>query len=224
MALGIANGGSAGTGDIMDRIEYDARAGRFFRVNRKQNGSGDWETEKEELRLPLTLVFDLENIEVGWIKFDGGPDFRVAKIGGNIGPRPEGVNAKGKPLYRQGFRLTVFSNNLLGGMRTFAHTAQCVISQMDMLHNTFVQQFPSNQGNVAVVTCSQVMSVKSGQSTNYAPVFMLDKWIPRPDGLKEPVPVPEVKATLSTVPATGSGHTPPPAAAPAVAASSAAEF
>lgn len=218
MALGIANSGGS-SGPIEDRIEYDARAGRFFRVDRSQAPSGDWVTNKVELRLPLTLLFDLENIEVGWMKLDKtGVDFRMVRVGEALGPRPEGLDANGKPAYRQGFRVRVFSPNLLGGARVFAHTAQCVIGQMDLLHDVFSKQLPSNAGKVPVVTVSDVMSVKSGQSTNYAPVLVLDKWVDRPEGFKAAERAPTTTATLSSVPATGSGHTPPPTAQPALAA------
>lgn len=210
MALGIGNAGSSGSGEILNRIEYDARAGRFFRVDRSQNASGDWETNKVEMKTPLTLVYDIENIEVGWVKLDkSGVDFRMVAIGENIGPRPEGTDMNGKPSYRQGFRLKVYSKNLLGGVRTFAHTAQCVIGQMDSLHTRFSTQFPANQGKVPVVTVTDTLPIKSGQSTNYAPVFTIDKWIDRPADLTAPARAEAPKP--QAVPSTGSGHAPPPA-------------
>lgn len=223
MALGIGNAGSSGSGEILNRIEYDARAGRFFRVDRSQNASGDWETNKVEMKTPLTLVYDIENIEVGWVKLDkSGVDFRMVAIGENIGPRPEGTDMNGKPSYRQGFRMKVYSKNLLGGVRTFAHTAQCVIGQMDNLHTQFSTQFPANQGKVPVVTVTDTLPIKSGQSTNYAPVFTIDKWIDRPTDLTAPARTAAPKP--QAVPSTGSGHTPPPSAKTAELADMEPEF
>jgi hypothetical protein len=213
MGLGIANTGGEG-GEILDRVEYDARAGRLFRVDRSQGGDGNWVTDKVELRLPVTLVMDFENIEVGWVKLDkiAGVDFRMVRIGENIGPRPEGTKPDGKPLYRQGFRVKVYSQQLLSGVRVLAHTAQCVIGQVDLLHNAWAADAPKNPGKVPVVTLKEVMPVKSGQSTNYAPIFTIDKWIDRPAALTAK-PMQEAAEQGNGGPApTGSGHTPPPGA------------
>jgi hypothetical protein len=213
MALGIATTSEV-TGDILPRIEYDAKAGRAFRVDRTQDSNEEWITYRPEMPLPLTFLMDLEHIEVGWIKLDkvAGVDFKMVYIDGDMGPRPPGVNDKGQPLYKQGFRVKVYSQKLFGGVRVWAHTAKCVIQQIDMLHNQFMAALAQNAGKVPVVTIVSVMSVKSGQSTNYAPVISLDKWSTRPDGLSVPNKPAVVKATLAPVSAGSTVVAPPPAA------------
>ena len=50
MSLGLKTESSGG-GDFLPRIQYDARAGRFFRVDRVQTSAG-WESNLEEIALP----------------------------------------------------------------------------------------------------------------------------------------------------------------------------
>lgn len=222
MALGLQT--TSGNSEISDRIEYDAKAGRFFRVDRSQGSDGIWLTNKVELKTPLTLVVDLDQILIGYMKLDkSGVDFsHLVALGESMGPRPEGVDGFGKPTYKQGFQVRVFSLKLLGGVRQWSHTAKCVIGQMDALHSQFVADGLKNPGKVPVITFNDPIPVKVGQSTNYAPVAVIEKWTDRPEALnvapKTETPKPAAVAS------TGSGHTPPPATKAAETADMEPEF
>jgi hypothetical protein len=54
-------------GDFMLIVKYDARAGRVFRLDRVDNGSG-YESDAVDITPIFKALADFENIEVGWIK------------------------------------------------------------------------------------------------------------------------------------------------------------
>ena len=65
------------SGDFLPIIKYDARAGRFFRIDRGANGN-----EPVDITDSFAAVFDFENVEVGWMNFSGPqPDFKLVPMG-----------------------------------------------------------------------------------------------------------------------------------------------
>ena len=76
MAFGFNYESSAG--DIIPIVKFDARAGRFFRIDRS-----DGVNSPVDITSSFKAVMDFENIEVGFIHFPAGsaPEFKVAPIG-----------------------------------------------------------------------------------------------------------------------------------------------
>ena len=136
MALGITNG-STGGGEIQPYINYDAKAGRMFRVDRAVGGDGAWHTDKVEITTTVQMVMDLERIRVGWINYTTqGPVRHLVTIGKEpIPPRPADKNAEGKPAFKQGFEVQILLDKASGGgvPRVFGSAAGCVIEAMDAL-------------------------------------------------------------------------------------------
>lgn len=201
MALGINTQTSEG-GDFLPRIQYDARAGRFFRIDRTQDASG-WTSHSDELPLPLRMAFDFANIEVGWIKLGAGaPDFRMAKLGQQQPKRPD-------PDYKHGFRVLVYNKYL--GVRVWSATAKCVIEQIDAMHDAWMEQERQHPGEVPVVTVTKTVPRISGQgarqSTNYAPLMTIERWVKRTAFDDVQTQAPAQPAPAATVP--------PPVAEPA---------
>jgi len=77
MGLGL-NYRRSGGGDFLPVCKYDARAGRAFRVDRE-----DGQNNPVDITRNFKAVFDMENIEVGWIAFPKGaaPDFQLVPLG-----------------------------------------------------------------------------------------------------------------------------------------------
>ena len=77
MALGFSNTGTSGGGDFLPIVKYDARAGRFFRVDREEGTS-----TPVDITRTFKAVFDFENVETGWIAFVAGsaPDFQMTPM------------------------------------------------------------------------------------------------------------------------------------------------
>lgn len=226
MALGL-NTSTSGA-DVIPHIRYDARAGRLFRADRAQAPDGRWETTMADISSPPpSFLMDLAKIEVGWLSYAGGaPDLHMVPLGEPLPPQPS-------KEHRQGFRVRVYAPKLLGGFREFASSAKVVIAAMDALHSAYEAAPERGQGLVPVVCLAGTTPVTSktpqGSSTNYAPVFRIEKWVPRPADLPigalpgaataaaMPTPGPATPAASVALPAPR--HVPPPApvAAPAPA-------
>ncbi|WP_270933836.1 hypothetical protein, partial [Falsiroseomonas oryzae] len=180
MALGL-NTSTSGA-DFIPHIRYDARAGRLFRADRAQGSDGRWQTTMVDISSPPPqFLMDLAQIEIGWLSYAGGaPDLRMVPFGAPLPPQPS-------KEHKQGFRVRVYAPKLLGGLREFAASAKTVISAIDALHSAYEAAPERSQGLVPVVSLAGTMPVVSktpqGSSTNYAPVFRIEKWVPRPADL-----------------------------------------
>jgi len=217
MGLGLST--SSGSGDFIPFVKYDARAGRLFRVDRIQV-NGAFESRDVDITREAAFVVDLANIKVGWINYTTqGPIKQLAILGqAPIPPRPADVNAEGKPAFRQGFEVNLsLAKNCAGDgapLRTLSSAAGCVIEAMDALHDAYSVAAESKTGKLPVVRIADTVPVKSGQSTNYKPIFEVTAWVDRPPSLTIAGPAPAA-APASSPPATGSTTVAPPAAAPA---------
>lgn len=214
MALGIQTGG--GTNDRTPIIKYNAKAGRLFRVDRTNDGSG-WTSNEEDITANGMFVADLENIQTGWMCFPPGaaPDIRTVPLGASPGERPS-------DKHKMGFKLHVKLGKDCGGdVREFTASASSVINAMNALHDAYLAGKDGDK--LPVVKIAKIVSEKNDHGTNYAPVFEIVQWVPRPQGL-EPIQASRAAPTAqaaSSPPATGSRQVEPPAAPSTVAASTA---
>lgn len=218
MALGLTSGGGSG-GEIQPYCKYDAKAGRLFRIDRVQDSDGQYSTEQHEITNVAQFVADLANIRVGWINYTSqGPIRKFVVLGKEpIPARPEDKNDKNQFLFKQGFEINMLLNKDSGGgpARVMSSAAGCVIDAMDELHDAYSGSPESKAGKLPVVKIASVTPVKSGQATNYKPVFQIVSWVDRPAALAEA----GATAPAATPPATGSTVAPPPTAVPQPAAS-----
>jgi hypothetical protein len=222
MALGLTTGGNGG--EIRPYVTYDAKAGRMFRVDRTQGSDGMYQTEKHEITNVAQFVADLANIRVGWINYTAqGPIRKLVVLGKEAIPaRPDDKNSEGKLAFKQGFEIDLLLNKDAGGgpARNLSSAAGCVIDAMDELHDAYSAAPESKAGKLPVVKIASVSPVKSGQSTNYKPVFQIVSWVDRPAGLAVEGAAPATNAP----PATGSTVAPPPPSAVPQPAASASDF
>lgn len=209
MAIGLSNA-SAG-GNFLPIIKYDARAGRMFRVDRE-----DGVSTPHDITRNFKAVFDLENMEVGYINFDTGsaPDFQMVTLGQALPPKPS-------DKHRQGVRITVKLGSESGGdCREIAGTANVFLSGIDALHDEYLAGAAANPGKLPIVILEDTVARESGQgakkSTNYQPVFKIAGWAPRPKDLVArgaAAPAAAPAAPKAAPPATGSTRAAAPRAA-----------
>ena len=212
MALGLNTGSNA---DILPYVRYDARSGRLHRIDRSQGADGVWRSDSIDItQPPPSFVMDLALIEVGWLHFSpSGPSLHLVPYGQPLPPQPSAD-------HKQGFRVKLFAPKLLGGVRVFTANAKSVIGAMDPLHSAYLAAPESAQGLLPVVTMVTTTPIISrgpqGNSTNYAPVFRIEKWVPRPAEL---TPDGLAQRGQQQAPATGSApaHVAPSPAPPSVA-------
>lgn len=209
--FGFSTESSSG-GDFLPVLRYDARAGRFFRDDRVDTGNG-FVTEAVDVTTGFKAIFDLENVEVGWIKFARGsaPDFQLVPMGKNIGDRPS-------DLHKNGVRFMVKLAKDVGGdkpVREIAGTSRAFLSALEALYHDYESARAVNDGRLPVVTLEGTMPIKSGQgatqSTNYMPRFKIVGWTSRGDL----VFVPKAPQAVNGKPVTSIGG---PAALSSVAA------
>lgn len=208
MAFGINT--SMSSDDIVPILKYDARAGKFLRVD----GSGD---SREQVDITYQMmdaqkggfICDFEqSLEVGYIAFreNQAPDFAIVPFGQPLPARPSND-------HKDGIRLIVKLAPSCGGdVRELAGTAKAFLSGMEALHNEYVAQAAQNPGKLPVVYLKGTTVVKSAKSSNYAPVFAISRWANRPADLK---PMPKTAAAPPAAahtapPSTGSTKAPPP--------------
>jgi hypothetical protein len=181
MGLGLPV--TAGGGDFKPIVKYDARAGRVHRIDR-----ADGVSTPVEITQGFAAVFDLANIEVGYVMFNegGAPAWAMVKIGQPLPQKPS-------KDYKTGFRLNIKLSKSLGGeVREFASAAGCVISAMDALYESYSKAPESAAGKLPVVSIPGTTMIKSGSgqktSTNYAPNFAITAWVDRPADLTNLTP------------------------------------
>lgn len=211
---------SSDQGNRVPIIKYDARAGRLFRVDRS-DASGRWEGSTVEIPSHVfQAVFDLGNIETGWLHFPtgGAPDIRVAKVGSGLPDRPS-------EKHRPGYRLLLLLGKQSGGdLREMAANAKVSVDAMKLLFDQYEAGAAQNPGLLPVVKLvSTIPRVSQGKangqavsSTNYEPVWQIVKWVPRPPEL-EPGYVQQAlqqQAAQPPPPASPPVQVAPPVAAP----------
>jgi hypothetical protein len=173
MGLGL-NLGGGDTGPITQHIKYDARAGRIFRVDRE-----DGVSDQVDITHEFKAIFDLENVEVGYIKFETGqaPDFNMVPLGS---PMP----ARASPEHKQGVRLLVKLSAAHGGdVRELSSTAMSFLGKISELHDKYEEGVAANPGKLPVVAMTGSETIKTQKSTNYAPIFKISGWASRPADL-----------------------------------------
>lgn len=211
MAFGFNYESSAG--DIVPVLKFDARAGRFFRVDRS-----DGQNNPVDITQNFKAVMDFENIEVGYINFPAGaaPEFRMVPIGSQMPENPGGK-------FRQGIRMMLKLGKDCGGdIREIATTAKAVLGAFDSCHNEYLAGVKANPGKLPVVELETTVPIVTQgrdekgnpvKTTNYAPVFKIASWVNRPDDLvfvpkgggSSPAASPAAPAQpAATPPATGS--------------------
>jgi hypothetical protein len=209
--------------DFTPIVKYDARAGRVFRVDRVAGADG-FTAEQVDITAAFKAVFDLENVEVGWMQFMPNTPPSMALI-----PLAELDRGKAYPPqpgseHKQGVRLLVKLAKACGGdkpVREIAGTSKAFLGAIELLFRSYEDEREKNRdakGNyqlpvVSLVRTDPVMSGSGGmKSTNYHPVWRIDGWVPRPDDLVY-TPAPQASASSAVpggAPTTGSTPVPPP--------------
>jgi hypothetical protein len=160
-----------GGSDYLPSMKYDARVGTVNLHDRVQE-NGKWQTTQRDVTNDCRAIFDLENLEQGWMRFSQGaaPDLVMVRAGEDYGDAPS-------PDHREGIRLIVKMDGMLGGdVREFLSTSQAVWDSISKLHDEYLKGAVERFGELPVVDLVEVR--KSGMA--YTPVFKIMSWVPRP--------------------------------------------
>jgi len=200
--MGFMSNPASGDGNFTPYLKYNAKAGRWYTKEDKQDGQ-EFEVTN------MTAMFDLENIKTGWFLFAAG--VAPAKT---YDPSLAQAAAKPGDGFKRGFEVLAFSEKNLQGLREFSSTAGAVIEAMNSLYDAWESGKGANPGKVPVVKCASVSPITNKHGTNYAPKLEIVSWADRPKEMSgastsAPAPAP----TPSPAPAPTSGHVGPPPAA-----------
>lgn len=196
-------------GDFLPILKYDARAGRFFRVDRVDNGGGVFSSENVDITHNFKAVVDFDNVEVGWIDFQPGsaPSFVLVPMGNKLPDKPS-------TKHKNGLRFMVKLAKECTGpdgkdIREVAGTSKAFLSGVEAAYLEYQKDKPANNGKLPVLTLVKTVPIKTGSgektSTNYHPVFKIAGWVPRGNLAPQPKsnggaqPQPQA----NTAPATG---------------------
>lgn len=209
------------SGDFMPIVKYDARAGRLFRVDRVDTGTG-FENDPIDITSGFKALVDFENIEVGWIDFSAGspPNFVLVKLGEALPPRPS-------DRHKNGIRVLLKLAKNCGGekpIREIAGTAKVFLNGVEMAYSNYLKERASNPNKLPIIALEKTTPIKSGsgdkQSTNYQPSFAIVGWARRGDlkfTSKNNAADPVVDPLPKTPPATGATKVEAPAGKAALA-------
>src|SRR4051812_39181833 len=182
--FGFPIGTSTGGGDFTPVLKYDARAGRFFRIDRVSNGD-TFTNEPVEMPSTMRFVADFENIEVGWMLFAAGmaPDYRLVPMGHQMPDRPS-------PNHKNGVRFMLkLAPDCAGDrpIREISATSNAFLTATEAVYTRYLDEKDDNPGKLPVLTVDKISPVKSGtgaqSSTNYHPTFKISGWSARPKDL-----------------------------------------
>lgn len=163
-------------GDFYPYVKYDAKSGRISRAD-KVNG----EKSEVDITKNFKAIFDFENVEIGWSIFPLGaaPDFKMRKMS-------EGVNIpKPGEGYKRAVRWIIkLSKDCGGDVREFSSNAIAFMDGAKKLCDDYDQGVKQNPGKLPVVKFVDSVATPSKggalKVTNYAPVFEITDWVPRP--------------------------------------------
>ena len=212
--------------EFLPTVRFNAREGIFSRADRVMDSAGNYANELTDITAALSeqgVLIDVANIEIGWIKFEGGVDITTQHHSlGLPGSRPS-------DWHKEGVKLEIWlPQDIAEGapLREWTHTSRAVINSVNDLHTAWEAAAKETVigGATADTDDSQVPhvmvsieAVKTKHGTFRKPVLTLKQFVPRPiDWTIKPVvaaapSVPDTAPQMADAGAFGSAA--PPASA-----------
>jgi hypothetical protein len=169
MSLGKRKSGG-GNSSLLPLLKFDARNGTFFLEARVQ-GAGGWEKQQTDITDCFEAVFDLANVQRGWIKFPRGapPETVLVPAGEDPGEAPS-------EDHKEGFRVLVLVD---GVAHEFMSTSLSAWKALDALHNAFERERDKHAGQLPVVKLHDVIERRYASGCSFEPSFVIHGWVPR---------------------------------------------
>ena len=176
----VGAGGGTG-GDRTPILKFSAKDGSFIAADRVQV-DGQWQTQERELDVPMKAVFDMAQLEMGWIAFKPAPDFVMVKAGQ---ARPE----KPSDEHKWGFRVKLANKDI--GLRELSSSSKNVYQRMVPVFQAYEAGKAANAGKVPIIEVSGtdrvVQQLNDGSSQTWrVPKWELVGWADRPEMLDGP--------------------------------------
>jgi hypothetical protein len=179
MSLGLRRS----VGNILPRLKYDARIGVFYTEDRVRDTDDVWRTEQANIdRADFRAIFDMKNVEVGWIDFPKGapPDAKLVSGGDGAAERWGDPPSKNHKL---GVRVIVKLDDTIdgaGSVRELMSTSVGLWSGLDALHDDYVAGLKEHPDMVPVVGMTNAIKTETSSGSSFEPVFHIEEFVPRP--------------------------------------------
>ena len=152
-----------------NKLRFKATAGLWWINN---------DGEEKRFNDGFTAIFDFENVETGWSKYNGSftvfvadPDLQT------VSARPS-VEGDDDEEWKRAFRVNVYSKDAFGGTGTFLHAARCVTAAFKELYAEY--EGKAKNGQVPVV---EVDGSPKKIGDYYAPNWSIAKMTKRPEAM-----------------------------------------
>ena len=197
--------------EFLPTVRFNAREGIFSRVDRVMDSAGNYSNELTDITAALSeqgVLIDVANIEIGWIKFEGGVDITTQHHSlGLPGSRPS-------DWHKEGVKLELWlPQDIAEGapLREWTHTSKAVINSVNDLHTAWEKavaaDYDPDDSQVPHVTVG-IEAVKTKHGTFRKPVLTLKGFVARPiDWTIKPV-VPATAPQMADAGAFGSAAPP----------------
>jgi hypothetical protein len=175
----MALGKRKSAGEFLPALKFDARIGKLYLHDRICT-NGNWESQQTNIEPDkFRAVFDLQNLQIGWINFVKGaaPELALVPAGEDPGEPPS-------DKHKEGVRVVVKMDASLGGdVRELLSTAVSLWGAMDDLHDKYLAAIANHEGCLPAVDIVDVTEKKMAAGASYAPTFKISGWMPRPPEL-----------------------------------------
>jgi hypothetical protein len=163
--------------EILPSTKYDARYGGIHTQDRVMGNAG-WETEQKDVTHDFRAIFDMPNLQKGWIDLPkGAPPVAVLVPVGAEHDAGEPPNDN----FKEGLRLLVKMDD--GVVRELLSTALAFWNGIDALHNAYIAGLVDHPGELPVVTLEGTRENRTANGTSYVPVFAIVGYVARPPEL-----------------------------------------
>lgn len=155
----------APSGDGTNFVKFNGKAGRWYV---KKDGA------EVEVQNPV-FVADLANAKRAWMHFQEGQAPNVVYF-----PTHDAAVAKPSENHKLGISVMLFSNALFGGVVKLESNSINTCKALGELYDLYTKSDEGKKGMLPVVKVTGATPVKGNYGTNYAPQFVIEKYIPRP--------------------------------------------
>jgi len=206
--------------EFLPSIRFNAREGVFSRVDRSLDAEGKWANELVNINDALAsegALFDITNIQLGWLRFEGQVD--IVTQHHSLGPIPQPSD-----FHKEGVKLELWlpkSTSEGSPLREFSHTAAGVKNAINDLHTAWergaenIDPVEREGGEIVPLVKVIIDSFKTKNGTFKKPIFEIAGWLPRPVEWSIPVPVAAAPAAPVMAEAAAGGSFAPAPASPA---------
>jgi hypothetical protein len=164
------------TGESLGQWKWDFDLGKSVFEDRVYANKG-WETQQRNVENgKFRAVFDMENIEVGWLAYMKGEGLvtKLVPLGQDYGDRPS-------DKHNEGLRLLIKTDPALGGeVRELVTTSAVLWTAIDELHDKFLAHTAEHPGCLPAV---DIAGTCTGRRSLLGPIFKIAGWMPRPPEL-----------------------------------------